>query len=288
MSSTGSSLGDAARKGVGLVHRTGETIPGNGEYSSHTHAATSASTNFGPYSTNTDNKLDPRYDSDFSHLWPTESSSIYGPHSTSIDNKLNPLHDSDIDHRQSGNGSSNYGPHKTNIQDKLDPRYDSDRDHRSQRNGPNSSNYWSHSTNIADKMNPRYESGLDDRGVGIRDSNIGMKEVERTAYNLMVGSVQTYKKAVGSLVQDMNMDNESDQPPPLKLAYESSTMDIIKSEDNLEQAWLIGGTVSKYNRQLPLNYFQRRDSEPMPYFTSAWEDIESRPPGPLDPRPPRS
>lgn len=40
------------------------------------------------------------------------------------------------------------------------------------------------------------------------------------------------------------------------------------------------------SRQTPR--LERHESEPMPYFTCAYEDIEFRPPGPLTPRPPQS
>lgn len=58
------------------------------------------------------------------------TSTNYGPHSTNTANKLDPRVDSDLDHRGTVTDSTNYGPHSTNVGNKLDPRVDSDADHR--------------------------------------------------------------------------------------------------------------------------------------------------------------
>jgi hypothetical protein len=102
------------------------------------------STNHGPHSTNTANKLDPRFDSDMDHRGTTTSSTNAGPHTSNFANKLDPRVDSDMDHRANptsaagmqgagagglgGAGSTNAGPHASNLGNKLDPRVDSDMD----------------------------------------------------------------------------------------------------------------------------------------------------------------
>ncbi|KAF2200704.1 hypothetical protein GQ43DRAFT_373167 [Delitschia confertaspora ATCC 74209] len=161
---TGSSVGDAVRKGVGMFHGAGEAIRGNinaavdsasGDRDSaarqqqiassglnemehghqpHSHRATgvghhpeqAGSTNYGPHSSNTANKMDPRFDSDLDNRGTTTGSTNYGPHSTNMGNKMDPRFDSDLDNRGTQTGSTNYGPHDTNIGNKMDPRFDSD------------------------------------------------------------------------------------------------------------------------------------------------------------------
>lgn len=88
------------------------------------------STNYGPHSSNTANKLDPRYDSDQDHRGAHTGSSNYGPHSSNIGNKLDPRYDSDLDHRGAHGGFSHYGPHSGSFGSKMDPSYDSVSDHR--------------------------------------------------------------------------------------------------------------------------------------------------------------
>jgi hypothetical protein len=114
------------------------------------------STNAGPHSNNTENKLDPRIDSDVDHRAnptsgmgpsaPVTGSSNAGHHTSNFANKLDPRVDSDQDHRANptshvgiqgagaggvgGVGSTNAGPHASNVGNKLDPRIDSDLDNR--------------------------------------------------------------------------------------------------------------------------------------------------------------
>lgn len=139
----------------------------------------SASTNYGPHSTNVGNKLDPRFDSDNDHRGTATTSTNVGTHSTNIGNKLDPRFDSDADHRAdplssiggtgAGAGSTNVGPHSTNIGNKLDPRFDSDADHRANPasaaggNAAGSTNVGPHSSNIANKLDPRVDPDADHR-----------------------------------------------------------------------------------------------------------------------------
>lgn len=58
----------------------------------------------------------------------------YGSHSTNTGNKLDPRFDSDLDHRGTATGSTNTGHHSSNVANKLDPRIDSDIDHRANPN----------------------------------------------------------------------------------------------------------------------------------------------------------
>jgi hypothetical protein len=99
------------------------------------------------------------------------TSSNYGPYSTNAGNKLNPRFDSDMDHRCTTTGSTNVGPHSSNVANKLDPRIDSDADHRANpssgmgTSGPvtGSSNVGHHTSNFANKLDPRIDSGQDHR-----------------------------------------------------------------------------------------------------------------------------
>ncbi|KAH9877275.1 hypothetical protein IAQ61_002639 [Plenodomus lingam] len=89
---------DADAQRMGTTHST-----------STTHGTGVGSANVGPHSTNTGNKLDPRYDSDADH-------------------RADPL--SSVSGTGTGPGSTNVGTHSTNVGNKLDPRFDSDADHR--------------------------------------------------------------------------------------------------------------------------------------------------------------
>jgi hypothetical protein len=74
-------------------------------------------------------------DIDRERLNTTHSTSTnYGSHSTNTANKLDPRFDSDMDHRGTATGSTNYGSHSNNVANKLDPRFDSDVDHRANPN----------------------------------------------------------------------------------------------------------------------------------------------------------
>jgi len=58
-----------------------------------------------------------------------------GPHSSNLENKVDPRVDSDRDGRsglgQTGGGTTTSGPHSSNLENRVDPRVDSDRDGRS-------------------------------------------------------------------------------------------------------------------------------------------------------------
>ncbi|KAG9192717.1 hypothetical protein G6011_11451 [Alternaria panax] len=139
-------LGDSIRKGVGMVHGTGEAIRGNAmaivdEASGDKASATKnqeiankgvdewdrgyrghpASAGVTPVDT----------DAHRERMNTTGTTSTnYGSHNSNIGNKLDPRYDSDMDHRGTATGSTNAGPHSTNVGNKLDPRVDSDVDHR--------------------------------------------------------------------------------------------------------------------------------------------------------------
>lgn len=140
MSSTNRSylaLGSEPAKGVG--HHP-EKPSGAAEEIANT---TSASSNYGPHSTNAGNKLDPRIDSDTDHRGTATNSTNAGHHTSNLANQLDPRIDSDRDHRANptsavgpsdtltgSTGSSNVGNHRSNFANKLDPKFDSDADHR--------------------------------------------------------------------------------------------------------------------------------------------------------------
>lgn len=149
-----SGLGDAIKKGVGLVHGTGEALRGNfnaaadrasgdhvtaarheaiaskgadeidrGYHREHganagvTPVDKDANHNLGPHAPSTRDQIDPLQSST---TGPQTGSTNYGPHDTNVGNKLNPRYDS-----STGAGSTNYGPHDTNTGNQLDPRVDS-------------------------------------------------------------------------------------------------------------------------------------------------------------------
>ncbi|KAF2872090.1 hypothetical protein BDV95DRAFT_606653 [Massariosphaeria phaeospora] len=257
---SGSGLGGAVRKGVGLVHGTGEAIRGNvnaaidsaagdkesaaknqaiaargideaqhghrdgagagvtpvdTERERHSHVAqgeynapvgATGSTNHGPHSTNTANKLDPRFDSDLDGRGTQHGSTNYGPHGTNVGNKLDPRFDSDLDNRGTQHGSTNYGPHDTNIGNKLDRRFDSDLDNRgpkesqfaaglsdlrhAQTDGSGTTHDDGHSTS---KPEPRVDSGEEHRGF---EQDIDPADTfVLAAHELMMAS--TWKHAAG-------------------------------------------------------------------------------------------
>jgi hypothetical protein len=153
----------------------------------HNVPPTSTSTNYGPHSTNTGNKLDPRFDSNTDHRGTATGSTNAGPHSNNVANKLDPRIDSDQDHRNNptsgmgpsaGMGSSNAGHHSSNLSNKLDPRVDSDMDHRANptsnvgiqgagaggAGGVGSTNAGPHASNVGNKLDPRVDSDMDNRG----------------------------------------------------------------------------------------------------------------------------
>ncbi|KAF2797388.1 hypothetical protein K505DRAFT_298410 [Melanomma pulvis-pyrius CBS 109.77] len=172
---SGSSVGDAVRKGVGLVHGTGEAIRGNVNAAVDTAAGdrNSAAKNEGIASRGVDEMEHGHYHgtgagvtpvdtarerqnraaqgeySNHTHTGPTN----YGPHATNTGNKLDPRYDSDL-----GTRSSNDGPHNTH---KFDPNYDSDQDRRGTYAGYGLTDYGLHSTNVGNEIVPRYDFDLD-------------------------------------------------------------------------------------------------------------------------------
>ncbi|KAI0582434.1 hypothetical protein PtrSN002B_005700 [Pyrenophora tritici-repentis] len=142
---SGSGLGDSIRKGVGMIHGTGEAIRGNAM--SMVDEATGDKSSAAKNQAIADkgvNEWDQGYrghatsagvtpaDTDRERMNTTNTTSTnYGSHNSNIGNKIDPRYDSDMDHRGTATGSANHGPHSTNVSNKLDPRVDSDADHRS-------------------------------------------------------------------------------------------------------------------------------------------------------------
>ncbi|KAJ5025009.1 hypothetical protein PSV08DRAFT_251740 [Bipolaris maydis] len=133
---SGPGLGDAIRKGVNMVHGTGEAIRGNA-MSMVDEASGDKASAF--KNQEIANKGVDEWDSGYrghatsAGVAPTNTTSTstnYGPHDSNIGNKLDPRFDSDTDHRGTATNSTNAGPHSTNMGNKLDPRFDSDQDHR--------------------------------------------------------------------------------------------------------------------------------------------------------------
>ncbi|EUC43917.1 hypothetical protein COCMIDRAFT_38186 [Bipolaris oryzae ATCC 44560] len=133
---SGSSLGDTIRKGVHMVHGTGEAIRGNAMSMVDEASGDKASA---VKNQEIANKGVDEWDRGYrghatsAGVAPTNNTSTstnYGPHDSNIGNKLDPRFDSDTDHRGTATGSTNAGPHSTNMGNKLDPRFDSDQDHR--------------------------------------------------------------------------------------------------------------------------------------------------------------
>ncbi|XP_014557026.1 hypothetical protein COCVIDRAFT_15618 [Bipolaris victoriae FI3] len=133
---SGSGLGDAIRKGVNMVHGTGEAIRGNAMSMVDEASGDQASA---VKNQEIANKGVDEWDRGYrghatsAGVAPTNTTSTstnYGPHDSNIGNKLDPRFDSDTDHRGTATGSTNAGPHSTNVGNKLDPRFDSDQDHR--------------------------------------------------------------------------------------------------------------------------------------------------------------
>ncbi|KAF1841998.1 uncharacterized protein K460DRAFT_293735 [Cucurbitaria berberidis CBS 394.84] len=137
-------LGESIRKGVGMVHGTGEAIRGTVLSTVDQASGDRASAVKNQEIANKGvDEWDRGYrgqpmsagvtpvDADAARLNATQATSTnYGPHTTNTGNKLDPRFDSDLDHRGTVAGSTNVGPHSTNVGNKLDPRFDSDADHR--------------------------------------------------------------------------------------------------------------------------------------------------------------
>jgi hypothetical protein len=244
--------------------------------SNHVSYGHPTSSNHGPYSTNITNKFDPQVDSDLDHGESTTGLSDHGPHSTNIVDGFNPRYGSGQDHHDThtGHRSAKYGPHSTSPANKLDTRYDFEQDHHSTLTGHRPTNYRPHSTNIANKLDLRFDSGQDYGSAGIYNADYpALKLVYKSS------TVNNFDPHVNSefgkcILQDCHLPCAS-----FSRACRCSPSQILTSV----QGYFQGAAPSRQTPRL-----ERHESEPMPYFTSAYEDIQFRPPGPLTPRPYRS
>ncbi|KAF2244334.1 hypothetical protein BU26DRAFT_554321 [Trematosphaeria pertusa] len=199
----GNSVGEAIRKGVGMVHGAGEGIRGNvnAAVDSATGDHESAARNEAIASRGAD-EMDHGYHRHPRAAGPGQAdqgltgSTNYGSHPTNVGNKMDPRYDSDVDHRGTAQGSTNYGPHSTNIGNQIGvyttPIYltstpvtvptayfislalANSPDHQgAQFDGSGSTNYGPHSTNFGNKADPRYDSDLDHRGTREGSTNFG-------------------------------------------------------------------------------------------------------------------
>ncbi|KAF1932559.1 uncharacterized protein M421DRAFT_21144, partial [Didymella exigua CBS 183.55] len=165
-------IGGAIKKGVGMVHGTGEAIRGNFNAAVDQAGGDRVGVDKNAaIATKGANEIEHGYhrtghgagvtpvDAERERLNTTQTTSTnYGSHSTNTANKLDPRFDSDLDHRGTATGSTNVGHHSSNVANKLDPRIDSDADHRVNPNKYRSTDHGPHSTNIANKLEPRIDS----------------------------------------------------------------------------------------------------------------------------------
>jgi len=235
------------------------------------------SSNHGPHSTNIANKLDPQVDSDLDHGESMTGLSDHEPHSTDIVDGFDPRYASGQDHHDTHteHGSAKYGPHSTSPANKSDPRYDSEQDHHSTSTGHGPTNCGPHSTNIANKLDPRFDSGQDYGSAEIYNADYPAPKLVYKS-----STVNNFDPHINSAFGKCTFAEPS---PPMCLFLSRtcccSPSQILKSVQGYFQ-------VAAPSRQTPR--LERHESEPMPYFTSAYEDIQFRPPGPLTPRPYRS
>ncbi|KAL4916164.1 hypothetical protein BDW62DRAFT_186923 [Aspergillus aurantiobrunneus] len=118
--SQGSTFGNSSQYGAGGAG-LGSEYAGTGTHHARDTTSTKTyedsqygtSTNAGPHSSNTMNKVDPRVDSDL------DNRARYAPGTTSTGDQYTAT-------------SGNAGPHSSNLANKADPRVDSDRDTRAQ------------------------------------------------------------------------------------------------------------------------------------------------------------
>ncbi|KAH8732517.1 hypothetical protein GQ44DRAFT_184777 [Phaeosphaeriaceae sp. PMI808] len=187
-------VGESLRKGVGMIHGTGEAIRGN--FNAAVDGATGDKTAATRHKEIAQKGVD-EWDRGYrghalgtqpaqgvrQHVPPHSSaaateaqntthstSTNYGPHSTNLGNKVDPRFDSDMDHRGTATDSTNAGPHSNNVANKLDPSVDSDMDHRANPtsglgpSGPtHSTNAGPHNSNVAKKVDPHVDSDMDYR-----------------------------------------------------------------------------------------------------------------------------
>lgn len=150
-----------------------------------------------------------------------------GPHSSNLENKMDPRVDSDRDGRSGlGNttgagansgltGSTTAGPHSSNLENKMDPRVDSDRDGRSglgntttgttgtgYGSGTTGTGYGSgttgtglgsnttagpHSSNLENKLDPRVDSDRDGRS-GLGNTTTGTGQTSHLGRDAALGA----------------------------------------------------------------------------------------------------
>ncbi|KAL5379663.1 hypothetical protein DPSP01_008360 [Paraphaeosphaeria sporulosa] len=143
---TGEGLGAAIKKGVGMVHGTGEAIRGN------VNAAVDSAT--GDHeSAQRQQNIAVRGVDEFEHGHYHGTGAGVTPKDTDRE-RVNRYAQGE----SATLGSTNYGPHGTNLGNKLDPRFDSDLDNRAT-NATGSTNIGAHSANAGNGVDPRDNDG---------------------------------------------------------------------------------------------------------------------------------
>ncbi|KAK6610916.1 cell surface protein [Botrytis cinerea] len=94
---------------------------GGAAYEANKHHHNSANTTAGPHSSNLENKVDPRVDSDLSK----QHDHHYGRDAALAGGAGTAAYGADKHHHNTGNATA--GPHSSNLENKVDPRVDSDR-----------------------------------------------------------------------------------------------------------------------------------------------------------------
>ncbi|KAJ8064712.1 hypothetical protein OCU04_007032 [Sclerotinia nivalis] len=95
---------------------------GGAAYEANKHHHNSANTTTGPHSSNLENKVDPRVDSDLSK----QQSHHYGRDATVAGGLGGAAYEANKHHHNSANTTTSTGPHSSNLENKVDPRVDSD------------------------------------------------------------------------------------------------------------------------------------------------------------------
>ncbi|KAF2262795.1 hypothetical protein CC78DRAFT_582238 [Lojkania enalia] len=223
-------------------------------------------TNYGPHSTNTGNKLDPRYDSDLDHRGPRGELTYYGPHQTNVGNKIGPRYDPNLSAQTDGSRSANYGPHSTNVSNKVDPPYGSDMDYGGTNEG--STNYGPHSTNIGNKLDPRYDPDQDHRNSRAAGQYIRQATLEDDISHSKSPS-REFNKFLG--IHAPVTEHAEKYETPNRVPHRSSTFNNMESQvysKNDYDSYPNYGYDSRMYDPPP----QRRDSDPMhSYMTTRSE-----------------
>ncbi|KAH7139304.1 hypothetical protein B0J11DRAFT_40482 [Dendryphion nanum] len=153
-----SGLGDAVKKGVGLVHGSGEALRGN--FNASIDKATgdreSAIRHEAVASKGAD-EIDRGYHREHGRnagVTPIDQDATrpgheHNAHSTNVSNPVDPRYQTTVGGHA---GSTNHGPHDTNVGNKLDPRYDSST------GGAASTHYGPHDSNTGNQLDQRYDS----------------------------------------------------------------------------------------------------------------------------------